>query len=321
MASGPTPDSLLVVDDEDGAVEEAALAAGSRVVHWRRRAGPAHITPAAWPPDTPVAGASVRLPKGRKVLEMTLHASLARVETGGPVWLYGANDEGIRSAGRALGALCDDIHTLDTRHHCRVWRGRRSSTAARGSLEDWRVAYHADLPGGPAQLVSFPGLFSHGRLDPATSLLAEAMPELGERARALDFGCGAGLLALALRQHSPTTELHLLDRDALAIRAAKSNLPGAVFHLGDGWRTVPGELRFDLVVSNPPIHQGVTRDDEVIRELVNGAADRLAPAGLLLLVAQRTVPVPRWTEPRFREVAIERDDRSFRVWRARRPRR
>ena len=318
LGSAPAPGSLLVVDDEAGPVEAAAAVAGARLVRWRRRAGTEGVTPSAWPPDTSVAAATVRLPKGREALSMTLHASLARVRPGGTLWLYGANDEGIRSAGRALGELCQDVVTQDTRRHCRVWRGRRGSAPLRERLDDWCTRFTVQLPNGPVEVASFPGLFSHGRLDPATRLLAETLPDPG--LRALDFGCGAGVLSLALRQRAPQTELHLLDRDALAVEAARRNLPGAVLHLGDSWRTLPADLRFDLVMSNPPIHRGFARDDAVVRGLIEGAAQRLTSGGMLLLVAQRSVPLPRWLEPRFARVALVREDRSFRVWRARSPR-
>jgi 16S rRNA (guanine1207-N2)-methyltransferase len=320
LADAKAASSLLVVDDEDGAVEAAAEAAGSRVERWRRRAGPG-IEPAPWPGRSEVSAAAVRLPKGRDTLVMTLHAALSRVEPGGSLWLYGANDEGARSAGSALEACCDDVFTADTRRHCRVWKGRRGAAPLRGELDDWCSRSPVELGGCRVEVAWFPGLFARGRLDPATRLLCEVLPSPRRRARVLDFGCGAGLLSMALARQGTDLELHLLDRDALAIEAARRNLPDAGLHLGQGWSAVPPGLRFDLVVSNPPIHRGVARDESVVRELLDGAGERLRAGGALWLVAQSTVPLGRWLEARFASVQLAGEVPGFRSWRAERPRR
>lgn len=74
----------------------------------------------------------------------------------------------------------------------------------------------------------------------------------------LDFGTGTGCIALALAAKCPSASLHALDISASALALARRNaaahkLTGRVtFHLGDGFAALPPELRFDLVVANPP---------------------------------------------------------------------
>ena len=67
----------------------------------------------------------------------------------------------------------------------------------------------------------------------------------------------------------------------MAVEAARSNVaaPAERFHLGDAWRSVPSELRFDWIVSNPPVHCRRQDDFGVVEALVEGSAQRL----LLLL--------------------------------------
>jgi len=322
---GPAPARVLVADDEGGAVERAFAERGAALVRWRRRATGAEAEAAPWPPETEVDAAALRLPKGREALRMTLHAVLSRVRPGGALWLYGHNDEGVRSAGRTLAELADDVRTADTRRHCRVWEARRGGTVLRGRLDDWAESFEVALPeaagSGRIRLVSFPGCFAHGRLDPGSALLLEAVPPLAEGASALDFGCGVGVVALALRRASPGARVAGCDVDALALEAARRNLPGAGLHLGPGLAALPPGARFDAIASNPPFHRGVTRDTHALEALAAGAPGFLHPGGALWLVAQRTLPLPRWLSPAFARVDCVRERGGFRVWRAEAPRR
>ena len=101
---------------------------------------------------------------------------------------------------------------------------------------------------------------------PETELLAErAWDFLNQQAsrqpqppRALDFGTGSGCLAIALAVHCPTVEIHATDISAAAIAVARQNAlrhqvgERVRFHTGEHFAALPSELRFDLLVGNPP---------------------------------------------------------------------
>jgi 16S rRNA (guanine1207-N2)-methyltransferase len=302
-----------VIDDAADAVVSAL--GDAQVEVWQRRGAAAR----AWPPDGPFRAASVRLPQSREALEMTLHAAAARLEPDGEVFVYGANDEGIRSIGRALARLFDQPETVDARRHCRVWRALAPAEPRdpRGDLEDWRLCFSVELPGGCARVVSYPGLFAHGRLDEGSMRLIEALPPLADGDRVLDFGCGIGIVGLAARQREPGVRLDGVDIDALAVEAARANLPGAAVRLGDGWSALAGGERYSLIVSNPPLHRGKAQDFEVLRELCDQAPRRLRRGGSLLIVTRRALPVAPLLERCFQTVEVAREDPRFRVWRGR----
>jgi release factor glutamine methyltransferase len=75
---------------------------------------------------------------------------------------------------------------------------------------------------------------------------------------ALDFGTGSGCIAIALAAKCPAARLHALDISAEALAIARQNAErNAVadriqFVHGDGFGALPKEIRFDLVISNPP---------------------------------------------------------------------
>ena len=317
----PLSGHVLVVDDELGRVEAELARRGALVSAWRRRvvgARPAH----AWPLDGPFDAATLRLPKGRESLRMGLHAAASRIGQGGSLWLYGSNDEGVRSVGPILEDVLREVRTVETRGHCRIWRGIRGEVEPgqlRSALSDWESRFTLDLPDGAVQLLSYPGLFAHGRLDDGTRLLIDSLPGKLLGARVLDYGCGAGVIGLALRQRFPEAELDLVDSDALAIEASRRNLPDARVHLGDAWSALPDSARFDLIVSNPPLHRGKEEDFELIRKLVDGAAGRLRRRGELLVVVQRRLALGRWLEDRFASVSVRSESRAYRLWSATRP--
>jgi release factor glutamine methyltransferase len=131
---------------------------------------------------------------------------------------------------------------------------------------------------------------------PETELLAEKAGQfLRDRLRlggaltsALDFGTGSGCLAIAIAIQFPVTQTYALDISdaALAIareNAARHNVADKIHFLaGDGFEALPKELRFDLIVANPPYiptHEIATLAPEV-RDFdppiaLNGGADGL----------------------------------------------
>lgn len=309
---GPLPSGrVLLAGDVDGSVAAALHAAGCAVVPWQRWAFGGRPA-AAWPPEGAFDAAVLRLPRGRAALSMDVNALAARLEPGAPFWIYGGNDEGIASAGGHLGGLVEGLETLAIKRRARVLRGRRSAAPARGLLEDWREVQEDGL-------VSYPGLFAHGRLDDGTALLLEALPELKATARVLDVGCGAGAIGRAVRQRVPEAQITLLDVDALALHAARQNVPDADLLLSDGLAGLGPRERFDLVVSNPPLHRGHRDDHRMLAELVNSAPQRLRIDGALLLVTQRSAGVATLMKGAFAEAAVRRETPAYQVWQGRRP--
>jgi release factor glutamine methyltransferase len=73
---------------------------------------------------------------------------------------------------------------------------------------------------------------------------------------ALDLCTGSGCLAIAMALHATTAKIHASDnsKEALALAAENAQCRGTniLFHEGDLFSAFPQEMRFDLIVSNPP---------------------------------------------------------------------
>jgi 16S rRNA (guanine1207-N2)-methyltransferase len=256
---------------------------------------------------------------------MATHAALSVLVPSGRLIVYGGNDEGIRSAAGMLAGLCGTAETLAARGHGRVLvaTAPRDRTAIKGTLAAWRRTLRVPIAGVPRTFVTYPGVFASGGIDAATSLLLATMPPLPEGARVLDFGCGSGLIAanaLAVADAgNARLTVDMLDNDALALAAARENVPQARTILACA---LSGAARgYAAIFSNPPLHRGIAEDHRVLCELIARAPDHLAPAGVLQIVVQRRVDVRALLTRSFADVSVVADAPRFRVWRAQAPRR
>ena len=229
----------------------------------------------------------------------------------GRLIVYGGNDEGIRSYQKTLSCI-GTVTTLATRGHGRVLELLRQHVTGllAGRLADWREGGDAAKP-----WISYPGLFAGGAPDPGTMLLLGHLPTLGAQDKILDYGAGPGAIAAAIRVNYPAAELTLLDNDSVALVAAGENVAGAAMVLGDSLDATKAN-RFDLVVSNPPLHVGFTDDTSALQRLIASAPEHLTTTGSLMMVVQRRIALDRSLAATFSTVDIVADDGRYRVWRA-----
>ena len=311
-AAPPAPS--LILGDPAPHLARTLHDCGHTVTRWSR-----HLTRgqrcAPWPPAGPFGEVWVRMPRSSLEAAMLLHAAAARIDDGAQLYLYGAGNEGIRSAGRHFPPGTAPPRPLLIKRRCRVLAATRTAAPPReDGLDSWQIRTPVDWGAGERDWTFFPGMFAGGRIDPATALLIEHLPTVSTGARVLDFGAGSGVIAAAVLARTPGARAVLLDRDAIALVAAARNVPGGTLVLGSGLRHVEG--RFDLIVSNPPIHAGSAQSLATVEALIREAPGALAPRGSMMLVTQRRLPIPRMLAECFRDVRTVADRGPHRVWAA-----
>ena len=145
------------------------------------------------------------------------------------------------------------------------------------------IVFRAGMRGSELTFHSTWGLFSPRRIDDGTWMLAERM-DLSPEQTTLDLGCGYGAIGVAVAACCPGGEVHMVDKDFVAVRYAEKNarvngLTNCRAYLSNAFSDVP-DVRFDNIASNLPANVG----REMLYIILSGAHGRLKPGGRLYVV-------------------------------------
>lgn len=158
----------------------------------------------------------------------------------------------------------------------------------------WPRTVHQDPPG--LDVTAHAGVFGGRRLDDGTALLLDHVPPAGEHERAVDLGCGTGVVGAVLARRDPDLALTFVDDSARAVASARATFSAACgddrparFSVGDALEDLDdGPLGpVDLVVVNPPFHRGRAEGDSTAWRMFAQARHALTPGGVVLAVGNR----------------------------------
>jgi len=224
-------------------------------------------------------------PKNKPEALFQLLNLLSLLPVGCDVFVVGENRSGVRSAEQMLAEYCP-LNKVDSARRCGLYHGRLEKTPAFDANSFWGE-YTLDA----LTIKTLPGVFSRDGLDTGSQLLLSTLKP-HTKGKVLDVGCGAGVLAAALASHSPKVRLTLCDVSAPAVEASRATLAangfeGEVF-ASNVFSEVSG--RFDMIISNPPFHDGMQTSLEAAQTLIRGAVRHLNSGGELRIVANAFLP-------------------------------
>ena len=141
-----------------------------------------------------------------------------------------------------------------------------------------------ELMGTPLTFATTWGVFSPREIDSGTALFLKHL-SIKEDEIALDIGCGYGPLGLAIAANAPLGEVHMVDKDFVAVDYANKNanlngLSNAKAYLSNGLSAVPKEVQFSTVVSNVPAKVG----KEMLSIMLHDVHRQLKPEGQFVVV-------------------------------------
>lgn len=263
--------------------------------------------------------AVVFLPKAKEELELVLAFIAPMLTLSASIYLVGEKKAGIASAAKKLEKYGDNYSKLDSAKHCQLWHVNLKAEAPSFNINDWMSAYPVSLDDTQLEVVTIPGVFSFGRLDEGTSMLLDNMP-VNIRGRAVDFGCGSGIIGAWALKKNPDIDLELVDINLLALECARETLKRnkleASVYPSNGWSDVNG--RVDAVLTNPPFHSGVKTEYTTTETFLRGALDKMTKHAPMIVVANSFLKYGPILEQSFGKLVILDESTKFRLYQVRR---
>ncbi len=130
-------------------------------------------------------------------------------------------------------------------------------------------------------------LFSRDKLDIGSRFFLQNLPS-GNFNTILDLGCANGVIGIKAKMLNPKAKIIFADESAMAIESAKTNYQN---HFKDSAEFVwtncfEGQPKgaLDLVLCNPPFHQGTTIGDFIALQMFQDAYESLKVGGVLRVI-------------------------------------
>ncbi|MDA0709268.1 MAG: class I SAM-dependent methyltransferase [bacterium] len=179
-----------------------------------------------------------------------------------------------------------------------------------------RMVEDSTLTGSLLRFVTRDGVFSRDGIDPGSRLLLDHV-DIPPDANVLDMGCGYGLLGLVCAHRAPQGHVWMGDISARAIACARESVAqnkvlNATADISDLYEAFEGKT-FDLIVSNPPFHEG----NRTAWPFIDGARERLKPNGQFMIVVMRAAPYVKRMGAVFGSVEVCAESGGYTVLRVR----
>ena len=163
------------------------------------------------------------------------------------------------------------------------------------------------------------GVFSSDGVDPASKLLAQFLPSDLTGVGA-DLGGGWGYLSVKALGTNSISELHFIEADLTALKAAKKNLNDqrVKFYWYDALTWKAPKL-LDFIIMNPPFHHLGRAIPKLGNDFIKVASRNLKKSGTLWMVANRHLPYENAIQRHFSSFSELSGSKKFKVIRAENP--
>ena len=250
--------------------------------------------------------------KNKAEVQFQLMQLLAKAKVGQEVLIIGENRCGVRSAEKLLAAF-GEIGKVDSARRCGLYHFQLQNPPHFALESFWKVYENPVLNG--LKIHSLPGVFSANELDQGSALLLSTINS-HIRGDVLDLGCGAGVIGAYLKQQNPKVNLTMSDIHAMALASAQKTLAANQLNgnviASDVFSHIEG--KFDLIISNPPFHDGIDTAYRAVGELIKQAKWHLKDGGELRLVANAFLPYPDLLDQYFGSHEVLAKNGKFKVY-------
>ena len=252
--------------------------------------------------------------KNKQEVQFQLMQLLARAKDAQEMLIVGENRSGVRSVEKML-APFGNTAKIDSARRCGLYYFSLQKRPQFALADYWKSYRHPQLDG--LIVHSLPGVFSAHELDVGTALLLSTLQNR-VNGKILDLGCGAGVIGAMIKKRNPDAQITMTDIHAMALASARktlaeNQLEGDVL-ASDVFSNVEG--KFDLIISNPPFHDGINTAYRTVQELIGQAKKHLNQGGELRIVANAFLPYADLLQHHFDVFDVLAQTSKFKVYSA-----
>ena len=296
------PSSLLVVNDSFGSLSLSLAHLNPTVWSnsWLTQAGLQHnarlnqadisnmrFLPSTDVPDCEPTTVLMKLPHNTCLLEDQL-LTLRKLVPAGTTIIAGGMARHIHSSTLELFEKCfgPTVTSLAKK------KARLIFATVDKSLTKKTTGYPRTIEHNGMKLVNHAGVFSRQKLDIGTRFFLEHLPEAQQDVSIIDLGCGNGALGIHIAKANSQARLHFVDESYMSVMSAKESWLAnglddrAQFTANDCLNDYPLHSA-DIVVCNPPFHQGTTVGDHIAWRMFQQSHDVLKKGGELRIIGNR----------------------------------
>lgn len=254
--------------------------------------------------------------KNKQECQFQLLQWLSEQQVGQELLIIGENRAGVKSVEKMLSDF-GNIAKIDSARRCGLYHFELTVVPSFESKKYWK-SYR--LQERDLTVFTLPAVFSSAELDGGTKLLLSTFAgNCSLKGKVLDLGCGAGVIGATLAKQFPSISLTLSDIHAMALESsrrtlAENDLTGTVV-ASDVFSHI--QEKFDLIVSNPPFHDGIDTAYQAVETLILKAKSHLNRGGELRLVANAFLPYPDLLDKAFGSHQVLAKSTKFKVYSAR----
>jgi len=262
-----------------------------------------------------------RVSKERPLVHHCINESYRHLMTDGSLHLVGSKEDGIRTHGRnAEQVFGTPEHAKKQGDVYRVSLQRGDETGEDGMqwLDCKEYSHLRPCTVGDMHFISKPGVFGWNKVDRGSALLAEQAHKLITNRKnagtVLDLGCGYGYLLLATAD-IPFSARWATDNNAAAVQAAEASFARQhlAVHVSLDDCAEHLQERFDLILCNPPFHQGFSTSNALAVKFLTQIRRLLAPGGRALVVVNQFIPLEKAAAETFEKIDTVAQEQGFKV--------
>jgi len=136
-------------------------------------------------------------------------------------------------------------------------------------------------------------VFSRESIDIGTRFFLDHLPQCVPGEKVIDLACGNGILGIHLALQEPLIDLGFYDESYMALSSARDNCQNLLSEstkarfVADNCLESALDNSADLIVNNPPFHQGQVVGDHLAWQMFKDAYRVLTTKGRLIIVGNR----------------------------------